>query len=145
MPTKRILSKKSSKKVPRKKKPRIERDSYHLPIRTEEEQLEGLSDDLLDAWHALRSFCASLGDQEIRTSHRSIMFARKTCYLFVRPKKRFIEVNLFLEQALQSELIKKVSSVSKTKYVHVLELVHSDQVDQPLTDWIKEAFQISEF
>ncbi len=124
-------------------KPQVEKEGYHLPIRTEEEQFEGLPDDLLNAWGVLRSFFVNLGDQKIHTSHRSIIFSRKTCYAFVRPKKSYIELNFFLPEALKSNLIKKVESVSKTKYVHIFRLNHADQIDLPLTEWIESAYRYS--
>lgn len=114
-----------------------------MPVRSEQEQVAVLSEELQDAWGALRVFLLSLGEQELRTSHRSIMFARKTCYAFVRPKKAFIEVNFFMPRALRSEFLKKVEAVSKTKWVHVLALTHPDQVESPLMDWIQEAFDYS--
>lgn len=131
------------KRLSPKAQERIRREGYHLPVRTEQEQFEGLSEDLQDAWGALRARLLGLGEQELRTSHKSIMFARKTCYAFVRPKKSFIELNIFLPRALDSELLKKVDSVSKTKWVHIMQLTHADQVDWPLTDWIQEAFEFS--
>jgi hypothetical protein len=131
------------KRLSPKAQERIRREGYHLPTRSEQEQTQNLSDDLQDAWAALRIYLLGLGDQELRTSHRSIMFARKTCYAFVRPKKAFIELNFFLPKVLDSEFLKKVTAVSKTKWVHVLHLTHSDQVDRPLTDWIREAFEYS--
>jgi hypothetical protein len=133
----------AKKKQKKKQEKKPGRDSYHLPARTEEEQIEGLTPDLLDAWRALRRFCATLGEQRIYSSHRSIMFARKTCYAFVRPKRSFLELNFFLPRALDSELLKKVKSVSKTRFVHVTQLIHSDQVEEPLTGWLREAFQLS--
>ncbi len=123
---------------------RIRREGYHLPVRSEQEQFQDLSEDLQDAWAALRAQLLALGEQELRTSHRCIMFARKTCYAFVRPKKSFIELNFFLPKALKSELLKKVAPVSKTKWVHILNLTHSDQLDSPLIDWLREAFEYSE-
>lgn len=130
-------------KKPPKKQPKPTTDNYHLPARTESEQLEGLTEELVDTWKTLRAFLMGLGKQEVRTSHRSIMFARKTCYAFARPKKKHIELNVFLPESLDSEFIKKVQAVSKTKFVHVLHLVHSDQVDSPLTDWLREAYSNS--
>src|SRR5579864_3446900 len=50
---------------------------------------QDLSDDLRDAWERLRETAVSLGDQRIYASHKSIMFSRKTCYFFVRPKRNF--------------------------------------------------------
>ena len=47
-----------------------------------------LSDDLRDAWERLRETAADFGDQRIYASHNSIMFSRKSCYFFVRPKKK---------------------------------------------------------
>ena len=46
-----------------------------------------LSDDLREAWERLREKAASFGEQRIYASHHSIMFSRKTCYFFVRPKE----------------------------------------------------------
>ena len=54
---------------------------------TTEAALTGdLPEDLQEAWERLREFGASLGDQRIYASHNSIMFARRSCYFFVRPK-----------------------------------------------------------
>jgi predicted transport protein len=128
----------------KKAKPKPEREGYHLPVRSESEQLAGLSPDLLEAWGALRALLLGLGEQEeIRTSHRSIMFSRKTCFAFVRPKRKFLELNFFLPEMLGSELVHKATAVSKTKFVHVVHVGHSDQVDWPLTDWLREAYRFS--
>src|SRR5438309_1531818 len=116
---------KTQSKSKSKSKPKTEREGYHLPVRSEEEQLEGLSDDLVEAWLRLRSHLLGLGEQESHTSHRSIMFARKTCYAFVRPKKSFLELNFFLPEPKDSELIRKVTAVSKMKFVHIVQLTHA--------------------
>src|SRR5688572_11795401 len=57
---------------------------------TEAALTQNLSEDLQDAWERLRETAVSLGDQRIYASHHSIMFARKSCYFFVRPKKKFL-------------------------------------------------------
>jgi hypothetical protein len=131
------------KRLSPKAQERIRREGYHLPNRSEREQVQNLSEELQEAWSALKSHLLGLGEQEMRTSHRSIMFARKTCYAFARPKKAHIELNFFLPQALDSEFLAKVTPVSRTKWVHVLRLTHSDQVDRPLTDWIRQAYEHS--
>lgn len=133
-----------SKVKTKSKNPALLRDSYSLPSRSEAEQFDGLPEELMDAWAALRMFSWGLGAQkDVKTSHRSIMFYQNTCYLFVRPKKKFLEVNFFLGRALKSQFIKKVTAVSKTKWVHVVQVMHADQVEEPLTGWIREAFEFS--
>ena len=58
---------------------------------TEAALTQDLSEDLRDAWERLRETAVSLGDQRIYASHKSIMFSRKSCHFFVRPKKRFLD------------------------------------------------------
>jgi uncharacterized protein DUF5655 len=63
---------------------------------------QDLSGDLQDAWERLRETAVSFGDQRIYASHKSVMFSRKSCYLFVRPKRKFLEVCVFLGRALKA-------------------------------------------
>jgi hypothetical protein len=99
---------------------------------------------LLDAWERLRETAAEFGDQRIYASHHSIMFARKACYFFVRPKKKLLEVWFFLGRKLKAPLIKKTLQSSQLKTAHLVQVTHRDQVEPPLTDWLKEAFDKSD-
>ena len=62
---------------------------------TETALTQDLSGDLQDAWERLRETAASFGDQRIYASHKSVMFSRKSCYFFVRPKRNFLEICVF--------------------------------------------------
>ena len=57
---------------------------------TEAELISGLDEDLKDAWKKLRAFANGLGKQRIYASKKSIMFARKICYFYARPQKKYI-------------------------------------------------------
>jgi Domain of unknown function (DUF5655) len=110
---------------------------------TEEALTLDLSEDLRDAWDRLRETAASLGDQRIYASHKSIMFSRKSCYFFVRPKRSFLELCLFLGRTLKAPQIRRVDRASKSKLVHVIRITHRDEVEPPITDWLKEAYDLS--
>jgi hypothetical protein len=101
-----------------------------------------LSEDLLDAWERLRGTAMSLGDQRIYASHNSIMFARRVCYCFVRPKRSYLEVCVFLGRALTAPQVHKVLKSSKTKFAHLIRVRHRDEVEAPLTDWLEEAYAL---
>ena len=103
-----------------------------------------LSDDLRDAWERLRETAAEFGDQRIYASHSSIMFSRRSCYFFVRPKKTFLEVCIFLGRAVRSPLIRRVDRASKAKLYHILRITHRDEVEPPVTDWLREAYELSD-
>ena len=111
---------------------------------TEGALTQDLSQDLQDAWERLRETAASFGEQRIYASHKSIMFARKSCYFFVRPKKSFLEVCVFLDRPLKAPQVRRVDRVSKSKVVHFLHIRHRDEVEAPVTDWLQEAYELSE-
>ena len=69
---------------------------------TEAALTKDLSENLQDAYERLRETAVELGEQRIYASHSSIMFARKSCYFFVRPKRNFLEVVIFLGRAVKS-------------------------------------------
>lgn len=71
------------------------------------------------------------------------MFARKVCYFFVRPKPKRLEVVFFLGRRLRSPLVRRIEPASKVKFAHIVHVVHRDEVEPPLTDWLKEAYDVS--
>jgi len=111
---------------------------------TEEALTKDLSEDLRDAWERLRETAVEFGEQRIYASHHSIMFARKTCYFFVRPKRTALEVVLFLDRKVRSPQIRKAAQGSRSRVYHVIHVVHRDQVEPPLTDWLHEAYRLQD-
>ena len=122
----------------------IERGKEHDCWTTTEAALtQDLSDDLQDAWERLRETAVSFGDQRIYASHKSIMFSRKSCYFFVRPKRNFLEVCVFLDRAVKAPQVRRVDRASKSKLVHIIQIRHRDEVEAPVTDWLQEAYERS--
>jgi hypothetical protein len=111
---------------------------------TEAALTRALSEDLQEAWQRLRETAASFGDQRIYASHKSIMFSRKSCYFFVRPKTKFLEVCVFLGRALKAPQVRRVDRASKSKVVNFIQIRHRDEVEAPVTDWLREAYELSD-
>lgn len=111
---------------------------------TEAALTQELSDDLRDAWERLRETAVSFGDQRIYASHKSIMFSRKSCYFFVRPKRNFLELCVFLGRRLKAPQIRRSDRASKSKLYHIIHLKHRDEVEAPVTDWLREAYALSD-
>ena len=111
---------------------------------TEAALTRDLPDDLREAWDRLRQAAAAFGTQRIYASLHSIMFSRTACYFFVRPKQKYLEVCIFLDRALKTPQVRRVDKASKTKVVNILHIRHRDEVEPPITDWLKEAYDVSE-
>jgi hypothetical protein len=50
---------------------------------------------------------------------------------------------VFLGRALKAPQIRRVDRSSKTKLVHVVRVAHRDEVEAPMTDWLREAYDFS--
>lgn len=111
---------------------------------TERALTRDLPEDLREAWERLRETAASFGDQRIYASHKSIMFSRKACYFFVRPNPRFLEVCIFLGRELKAPQVRRAVRSSKTKVANLLRIVHRDEVEAPVTDWLREAYEFGD-
>ena len=110
---------------------------------TEAALTKDLSDDLRDAWERLRETAESFGEQRIYASHKSIMFSRRSCYFFVRPKSKFLELCVFLGREVTAPQIRRADRSSKSKVAHTIRITHRDEVEAPLTDWLREAYAAS--
>lgn len=131
------------------------RECYHCKQRVEEAEehdcwttteaalTQDLPEDLQDAWARLRETAVSFGDQRIYASHHSIMFSRRSCYFFVRPKRNFLEVCVFLGRAVKAPQVRRVDQASKSKIVNFIRIRHRDEVEPPITDWLQEAYEFS--
>jgi hypothetical protein len=111
---------------------------------TEAALTRDLSEDLREAWERLRETAVSFGDQRIYASHNSIMFSRKSCYFFVRPKRNFLEVCVFLRRTVTAPQVRRAVQASKSKMAHIIQIRHRDEVEPPVTDWLQEAYERSQ-
>jgi hypothetical protein len=109
---------------------------------TEAALTDDLPDDLRDAWERIRETAVELGGQRIYASGTAIMFSRESCYFFVRPRRSFLQVCVFLGRAVRAAQVQRIERKSKSKLVHIIHVKHRDQVEPPLTDWLREAYEL---
>ena len=109
---------------------------------TEAALTRDLPEDLRDAWGRFRETAAGFGEQRIYASHNSIMFSRRSCYFFVRPKKTFLEVCVFLGRTLRAPQVRRVDQASKSKTAHTIRITHRDEIEPPFTEWLHEAVRV---
>lgn len=121
----------------------IDEGEFHDCWTTTEAALTAdLSEDLRDAWERVREAAVEIGEQRIYASGSCIMFARDVYYFFVRPKRSYLELCVFLERAVKGPQVRRVEPKSKTKMANLLKITHRDQVEPPVTDWLREAYEL---
>jgi hypothetical protein len=111
---------------------------------TEAALTRDLSADLRDAWDRIRETAAAFGEQRIYASHHCIMFSRKACYFFVRPKRNVLEMCIFLGRTIKAPQVRRSDGASRVKVANILHITHRDEVEAPITDWMQEAYEASD-
>src|SRR5919108_2964048 len=109
---------------------------------TEAALTEDLPEALRDAWERLRETAVGFGDQRIYASGTAIMFSRESCYFFVRPRRSFLQVCVFLGRAVRAPQVRRVERKSQSKLVNIIHIRHRDEVEPPITDWLQEAYDL---
>jgi hypothetical protein len=51
---------------------------------------------------------------------------------------------VFLGRTIKAPQVRRVEPASKSKLVHFIRISHRDQVEAPITDWLREAYKVSE-
>ena len=113
-----------------------------VPV-TERQLFAKFDEDFQDAFRAVKDLGTSFGDQRIYNNARAVMFSRRVCYMFVRPKKSFVELVFFLPKKLRDPRVHATHQVSKTKVAHTVRVTHADQIEEPVTDWLREAYEFA--
>ena len=110
---------------------------------TESALTEDLSEDLQDAWQRLREEAVALGEQRIYASHKSIMFSRSRATASCG--RRSSSSRCACSWAAPSPA-RRCGAARRlaAKIAHILHIRHRDQVEAPLTDWLREAYEWSE-
>jgi hypothetical protein len=103
-----------------------------------------LPEHLREAWERLRETALEFGEQRTYASHNSIMFSRRACYFFVRPKKSALEICVFLGRTVTAPQIRRAVPASRRKVAHLIHVRHRDEVEAPITDWLQEAYESSD-
>ena len=103
-----------------------------------------LPEHVQEAYERLRETAAEFGEQRIYASHKCIMFSRKSCYFFVRPKKTSLELCVFLGRPIKAPQVRRVDKPSKAKVANILRVTHRDEVEAPITDWLREAYDFQD-
>lgn len=51
---------------------------------------------------------------------------------------------MFLGRAVQAPQVRRVVRSSKSKLAHLIRIRHRDEVEAPITDWLREAYERSD-
>jgi hypothetical protein len=119
-------------------------DAHDCWTTTEAALTRDLPEHLRDAWERLRESAVEFGEQRIYASGTAIMFSRKSCYFFVRPRRSSLQLCIFLGRPLRAPQVRRVEHRTRSKFVNIVDISHRDEVEPPITDWLCEAYALQD-
>jgi hypothetical protein len=51
---------------------------------------------------------------------------------------------VFLGRTLKAPQVRRSDRASKSKVYHIIHIKHRDEVEAPITDWLREAYELSD-
>ncbi len=82
------------------------------------------------------------GDVTVNPVKTSIQIKAGATFLSVRPKRDRVEIEFQLGREIAKLPITKTFSISKNRFLHTAILESYEQVDQELTEWLRESYEL---
>ena len=51
---------------------------------------------------------------------------------------------MFLGRTVKAPQVKRATATSRVKVAHLIHVKHRDEVEPPLTDWLREAYEVTD-
>lgn len=83
------------------------------------------------------------GEFKVNSVKHAILFTAKSHFLAVKPKRKWLDIELVLPYPVEGFPIHKTVQVSKSKWAHFVRLEAETEVDKRLVEWLREAYEVS--
>ncbi len=71
-----------------------------------------------------------------------IFFKTKSTFLAVKVKKKWLDIEFFLDHLEDVPPVKKYLQTSKRRFFHVVSIDSEEDIDRQLLDWIKASYDL---
>ena len=94
-------------------------------------------------FEAVLAFAESLGPVLVEPVAVGIFLKRARTFVELRPKTKWIELSFGLPRRIDHPRVSRTLGVSGSRTFHAVRLLAPDDVCEPVTDWITEAYDIT--
>lgn len=98
---------------------------------------------VIDSFHTLKTFVMTFEGVSISSVKNAVLFTATTHFLAAKPKKRWLDIEFVLNEALEGFPIHKTVQASKNKWAHFVRLERVEDIDEELKEWLRRAWEVS--
>jgi hypothetical protein len=118
--------------------------SHACSRHTLDEHLEGKPPEIVALYRHLEALIQSIGPVIIMPEKTRIAFQVRMSFAAVMLKQHWIDGHVVLARRLESPRFRKIETISPRNHVHAFRLTSLEDIDDELTTWIAEAYQVGE-
>lgn len=118
--------------------------SHACTRHTLDEHLEGKPPEIIALYRHLEALIQSTGPVIVVPEKTRIAFQVRMSFAAVMLKHRWIDGHVVLARRLESPRFRKIETISPRNHVHAFRLTSLEDIDEELTTWIAEAYQVGE-
>jgi Domain of unknown function (DUF5655) len=94
-------------------------------------------------FEAVLAFAETLGSVLVEPVAVGIFLKRARTFVELRPRTKWIELSFGLHRKIDHSRISKIIGVSGGRTFHAVRLATPEDVTEPVTDWITEAYDLT--
>ena len=96
-----------------------------------------------ELYETIRKHTQALGEfREEAVPPDVIFFKTKSTFLAVKVKKKWLDIEFFLDHLEDVPPVKKYLQTSKRRVVHLVSIDSEEDIDRQLLDWIKASYKL---
>ena len=105
-----------------------------------EELFANKNDNVKEIYHAIIDMLNSIGEYKIEVKKTSIHVVKKSAFLGINPKKKWMDINIVTTHPIENEKITKVEQVSKNRFHNNLRIMDKSELDSEVISMLKDAY-----
>jgi hypothetical protein len=102
----------------------------------------GKDDVVRSIYHRLLEVLRTIMSFEEEAKKTSIHLVHTVAFAGVHPRKNYLILNLRTDAPIESPRISKTEQVSKNRFHNELKIASTNEIDEELLGWLKEAYSL---
>lgn len=101
---------------------------------------ENKNENVKEIYNSVIDILNSFGEYEIEPKKTSIHLVKKSAFLGLNPKKKWMDINVVADHPIENELITKVEQVSKNRFHNNLRITDKKEMNSEAIELFREAY-----
>lgn len=119
-------------------------NQYHICAEAGIDEVLRYDSASIGLYHMLLNLISEFGEFETRVSTKSITLVKGIGFALVYPRRKAIDICLFLNDEVDHPSIHKIQQYSKNRYLHTIRIREPDELSNEVLQLVKQAYDLKD-